>query len=485
MINLNRFKPSWYDPCYTLEAGHTFWGDTHMLNRIKSYLFLGLIFTCVACGGGQSNNNNPGNSPTPPPASPPPPPVSDFDQDGTADEVDSDDDNDSFSDGQDALPFDANEWIDTDGDGVGNNTDTNDDNDGIEDLNDPYPNCDDHVAKVYRGNITAQTLDILANGDYCAIDGDVIFQQGDPINSLAPLAKITQITGHLTIGRTPNLHSFEGLNNLIIVGKDLVIGPFNTIDSLDAFQNLNLIQGNFYIGKNTLTNAGQFPSLIYVGKQLQIFSNSNLTTLSGFNRLLTIGETMGVFNNPHLQEISGFNQLNTFKGDPNFLPFIKGEVAIVSNQQLTNVSGFSQTASLTRLNVSMNRALIEITGFTSLKKVQNQLLIYNNNLVHFDGLGQLTTVGGEGDAGNGQKFYFGKLIIEENRQLTSLAGLRNLSYVGQELTINENRSLGIGTSIFVDPLRGDLAAGLATLRAMPQFLDNIVVGEKIHLEDNR
>ncbi|MBI2336289.1 MAG: hypothetical protein HYU97_05970 [Deltaproteobacteria bacterium] len=457
-----------------------------MLNKIKNYLFLGLIFTCVACGGGQSNNNNPGNNPTPPPASPPPPPpMSDFDQDGAPDDVDSDDDNDGFSDEQDALPFDANEWVDTDGDGVGNNADTDDDNDGIEDLNDPYPNCDDHVAKVYRGNLTAQTLDILANGNYCAIDGDVMLRES-PINSLAPLAKITQITGHLTIGRTPNLHSFEGLNNLIIVGKDLVIGPFNTIDSLDAFQNLNLVQGNLYIGENILTYAGQFPSLIYVGKDLQILGNSNLTTLSGFNRLLTVGETMGIFNNPHLQEISGFNQLNTFKGDPNFLPFIKGEVAIAGNPQLTSVSGFSQTASLTRLDVSRNQALIEITGFTSLKKVQNRLRIsYNDNLAHFDGLGQLTTVGGEGDAGNGQKFYFGKLIIEENRQLTSLAGLRNLSYVGQELTIYENRSLGIGTSIFVDPIRGDLAAGLATLRTMPQFLDNIVVGEKILLEDNR
>ena len=46
------------------------------------------------------------------------------------DSTDTDDDNDTYLDINDAFPLDPTEWIDTDGDAIGNNTDTDDDNDG-------------------------------------------------------------------------------------------------------------------------------------------------------------------------------------------------------------------------------------------------------------------------------------------------------------------------------------------------------------------
>jgi spore coat protein A len=57
----------------------------------------------------------------------------DTDSDGFPDTVDSDDDNDSVPDYQDAFPLNPAEWLDTDGDGTGNNADTDDDNDGLSD----------------------------------------------------------------------------------------------------------------------------------------------------------------------------------------------------------------------------------------------------------------------------------------------------------------------------------------------------------------
>ena len=41
--------------------------------------------------------------------------------------IDTDDDNDSYLDVNDAFPLDATEWLDTDADGIGNNADTDDD----------------------------------------------------------------------------------------------------------------------------------------------------------------------------------------------------------------------------------------------------------------------------------------------------------------------------------------------------------------------
>ena len=57
----------------------------------------------------------------------------DNDLDGVGDLLDLDDDNDGFSDTEDAFPLDAAESIDTDNDGTGNNSDIDDDGDGLSD----------------------------------------------------------------------------------------------------------------------------------------------------------------------------------------------------------------------------------------------------------------------------------------------------------------------------------------------------------------
>ncbi len=73
----------------------------------------------------------------------------DPDDDGIANYLDSDDDNDGFPDEIDAFPFDPSEWADTDGDGVGDNGDafpndptetTDGDGDGVGDNSDAFPN---------------------------------------------------------------------------------------------------------------------------------------------------------------------------------------------------------------------------------------------------------------------------------------------------------------------------------------------------------
>ena len=53
--------------------------------------------------------------------------------------ADTDDDNDTVLDTEDAFPLDDSEALDTDADGIGNNTDTDDDGDGIADADDLFP----------------------------------------------------------------------------------------------------------------------------------------------------------------------------------------------------------------------------------------------------------------------------------------------------------------------------------------------------------
>ena len=63
----------------------------------------------------------------------------DFDGDGEADHIDSDDDNDGYDDNQDEFPFDVAEWSDIDRDGIGDNSDADIDGDGIANSDDLYP----------------------------------------------------------------------------------------------------------------------------------------------------------------------------------------------------------------------------------------------------------------------------------------------------------------------------------------------------------
>ena len=63
----------------------------------------------------------------------------DTDSDGTGNNADTDDDGDGVADTQDAFPLDSTETIDTDSDGTGNNADTDDDGDGVADGSDAFP----------------------------------------------------------------------------------------------------------------------------------------------------------------------------------------------------------------------------------------------------------------------------------------------------------------------------------------------------------
>ena len=58
----------------------------------------------------------------------------DTDGDQTCDGLDDDDDNDGYLDANDWAPTDPNEWLDTDGDGTGNNADFDDDGDSWADI---------------------------------------------------------------------------------------------------------------------------------------------------------------------------------------------------------------------------------------------------------------------------------------------------------------------------------------------------------------
>ena len=99
----------------------------------------------------------------------------DFDQDGTPDETDADDDNDGVEDVDDAFPFDANEWSDLDEDGIGDNADTDADGDGVPAGEDQ----DDLDASIGAEAAPDMDGDGIPDDQDADIDGDGVLNDAD------------------------------------------------------------------------------------------------------------------------------------------------------------------------------------------------------------------------------------------------------------------------------------------------------------------
>lgn len=97
--------------------------------------------------------------------------IVDTDGDGVPDTIDTEDDGDGIIDGNDAFPFDRNEWTDSDSDGTGDNADTDDDNDGVLDTCDVDTNGD---------GIPDNGIDLDGDGIIDSCDSDM---DGDGVNN--------------------------------------------------------------------------------------------------------------------------------------------------------------------------------------------------------------------------------------------------------------------------------------------------------------
>jgi hypothetical protein len=140
----------------------------------------------------------------------------DFDEDGIANSLDTDDDGDGVLDVSDEFPLDSTESVDTDSDGVGNNSDNDDDDDGVLDTTelidgtDPL-NSDSDADGVSDGlEATNGTNPLVAD-----TDGDGLTDSEEAVEGTNPLKPDTDDDGlvdgdEVIIGTNPNLPDTDG-----------------------------------------------------------------------------------------------------------------------------------------------------------------------------------------------------------------------------------------------------------------------------------
>lgn len=273
----------------------------------------------------------------------------DTDLDLIGDACDIDDDNDSYLDVIDAFPIDAFEWIDTDADGTGNNADVDDDNDLLGDIQD---NCPLHV------NADQLNNDNDAEGDACDIDDDndgdndtadncpwIINadqkdSDGDDIGDACDTT-ILPPTGYLDPGFNPLLNGFVMSVKVQADQKILIGGTFNTVNGFtqNRLARLNA-DGTLDTGFNIGTAADNTVWDMAIQPDGKILVVGNFTTINGVtkNRIVRLNVD-GTIDN-------GFSASAT--GSVSAI-FVQSDGKIIVGGSFTNFNGVTKNR-IVRLN---------------------------------------------------------------------------------------------------------------------------------------
>ena len=153
-----------------------------------------------------------------------------------------------------------------------------------------YPGCDVLTGTVYIRGPEIISLEGLL--PVSAIDGDLIIDQTEALETLSGLENITSVSGSLHIGSdfwyyngNEALASLNGLNGLVQVGQDLIIADNSILTGLAGLEQLTTVGGDLKIGgpmsglsggNPQLTSISSLLYLISIGGDLEIINNASL-----------------------------------------------------------------------------------------------------------------------------------------------------------------------------------------------------------------
>jgi hypothetical protein len=289
-------------------------------------------------------------------------------------------------------------------------------------------------------------------GGYTSITGSIYvsteFWTGAAVTDLSFLAGLTEIGGDLTIGRTRDLVSLAGLDDLIEIGGTLKIGHYSSgvrsndaLTSLAGLEKLQQVGGDIAISYNpVLQDIAALSALRDVGGSLAVAENADLLTLSGLQNLDCQLTSLSITDNDSLQDISSLAGVS-----------VNG-VYVRNNPDLGSLTGLQGVRGIgSGITIDNNDAITSVTGLESLGYVTDSITIRgNDDLATLDGLG-VTGLGGSltieandslTDIGElSDLTILSSLYLYNNDGLPSLDGLDNLTTATGSVTISGNELL--------------------------------------------
>lgn len=253
------------------------------------------------------------------------------------------------------------------------------------------------------------------------IQGDLLLAIGDPrFNNFNGLSPINSIGGNLRIeGTTVACQDFMGFHALETIGGNLDIYYAPSVQNLSGFDALRSIGGILAVtGNQSLLNLEGLHSLDTLGR-LELALNLNLLNLRGLEGIRHLPQGLLIFEETGITSFEGLNNLET-----------------TLNLSLTNVNG----------------PVSNLQGLNSLRQVADGLRIRGfTNLQSLQGLEQLESVGALLSISDCQALHnlngleglvsVGELSIDDNDNLSSLAGLDDCYFLADNISISRNNIL--------------------------------------------
>lgn len=283
--------------------------------------------------------------------------------------------------------------------------------------------------KIWKGDLKPGQFAAFSTGNYSTVTGNVFVYKTN-LKDLSQLQNLEIIEGNLYIGMhdiikkikegNDNLLNLNGLEKLISVSGKLQITQNKVLENISALSNLQNVHGGLDISHNdTLLNLNGLENLKVVKKYLSISNNRSLQNIVALKYLHELEGDLSINHNISLKSLHGIENISK----------IDGSLTIRSNENLPSLTGIKLTKIGGGLNIANNTILNNLKPLHFIDSIPGSVLIANNNaLKNLDGMQRLVFIGE-------------KLEVESNDNLTSLAGLDNINQINGDIIINKNTNL--------------------------------------------
>ena len=210
-----------------------------------------------------------------------------------------------------------------------------------------------------------------------SIGGHLRLEENASLHNLNGLESVTAIDGYLWIYDSPSLNSLNGLNNVTSLGG-INISKSNSLQNFEGLESLVTIEENLVIGELILPDNNPFltsldglNSLVTIGGEIQIGNNDTLSNLNGLNKLTSIGDDLSIIKNRNLINIEGLGSLTTI------VPWHR--ITINNNKSVKSLKGLDNidAQSIFKLTIAGNDSL----SYCEVKSVCDYLAIPGANII--------------------------------------------------------------------------------------------------------
>jgi len=313
------------------------------------------------------------------------------------------------------------------------------------------------------------------------------------LTSLNGIENVSSFGGKLKLESNYNLTDISGLQGINIIGGDVTISLHPALENLSGLETLSSIGGKLSIwGNEILTDVNALSNLTTIGGKLSIDYNYMLSDLTGLDNIdaNTITE-LQIRNNDVLSycgvmsicdylagegaytidnNATGCNDSNSILQVcfPSACP--QGDIVLNSQQEIedfaatypgcaeipgnltiknaTDLSGLSQIVTITGELKLENNILPSLNGLHNINSIGTNVILFNNDIVNFNGLNITTTIGNLTITNNNIASFSGSSISEVGGNLTiskniceNFSGLENLTTIGGQLFIGNHIQL--------------------------------------------